>query len=370
MSAVTGGVPAGADDHPVFDATAEKTAWPPLPRAALEGVKSRSRAVLAFQHASACRALSVADVKGERCPKLSLSSRVAVQSLDVGSLVESLTAPRETEEVSWTTWRHEGLRVAVLVGADAGAELQAAAELRPHVLAVRELALNATRGLTEVLAGFSGAVLILLDAGAQRPTGALKRLGIASIWAADDTGASAGLAQVPLTGCKVLEDIPLCRLQTEVELAPLVAAAEPIYQEYFDKGFLEEVSTFKNALTAFLVPDDNESELLGFIVYKFRNYLKTVFVNRVGVPRREQRQGHGKTLMQWLTQKARRMPRDLCMKVILAPTESAIPFYERVGFVQLPPEEGDEGIPYLQYKLGRAYVRPRRLGKLAGGGAA
>lgn len=353
--------------------------WPSLPRAALEGVKSRKKQVLKFQFGSGSLSLDAPDAKERKTasnPSLTLASRVAiaVSSREVDNLMAMLTTPTENPEVSLSVWRHDGLRVAALDGlGDVKEELRSVAELKPHVIAVHAGALlKGGIGLSTALVGFSGALLILLDQeDTLKVSKSLKVFGIDSIWSSGVEDVSSPLACVPIPAPKlgtVLGDIKVKKLQQDPVYRSLSEAAQPVYEHYFQSGLVEDMSQWDDVLVAFLVDDSETPQLLGFIVYKFFPApLRSASIIRVAVLAGQQGNGYGKQLVQWFVEKARRMPRHSCNSVSLTAVASAVTFYERLNFVQAPVDEQagetdntDPDSTRMHYALGRAYVPPRK----------
>lgn len=97
--------------------------------------------------------------------------------------------------------------------------------------------------------------------------------------------------------------------------------------------------------------------------------MKAASIFRVAVPAKLRMFGYGRRLVQWFVEKARRQPRHHTNRVTLNAVPSAIAFYERLHFA--PILEDDDEAPVLAvdaphramrmcYKLGRAYVPPKR----------
>merc|ERR1712048_468462 len=88
--------------------------------------------------------------------------------------------------------------------------------------------------------------------------------------------------------------------------------------------------------------DKEHIGLSAFICYRFLPARRQLCIYRLAVQPECRSRGRGGQLMRWMLEKAHHMPKAQCAWIGLSAVKSAIPFYERFGYVDLTCDDPDD----------------------------
>jgi GNAT superfamily N-acetyltransferase len=340
--------------------------WPkPLP---LEGVKSRKRAIFsvpkAYFKSNGPRSMNT--VSGL---ELTLESRVAaVGERVVQAATDLLLGNRKI--VTGTLARHDSLRVVhlgphLLSTSEPSfdqflAAVNSALEEQPQAVVLEEAASSNCKAWGSVfqailrdpgLKSFRGAVVI----GTSRDTLAAVEQICTGRW----TGAGEWLWQDTMKekehGLEYIEDVLSEPDSGSLNQSFLQEVRELAWAEPFNEDLIEIARSRGWNLTLLTTTasssqccksdsgqepekDCNGRKALGgFVCYKVRS--GTMVITRLAVSESLRTSGYGRQLMQFVLDKAAQLPRSEAAWIAVSSVDTAVPFYERFGFVDMTDDD-------------------------------
>lgn len=340
-----------------------------LAPAPLEGVKSRKKPLFKIDQATVTLDDSGIEVSGLA---LTLDSRIAA----IGDAGRSLVDMLLSGCVPAKAYVHESLNCfhvgPHLAGATASYEQHKKAvsdglRKKPHVVILDEAlsARSKTHGTREWLrffseilrsesfAAFKGAIVVC----SCEETFAVRKL-CSERWLHKKT-----LQQEQITGrgfqiienaieskeSKTLEKSSGGRAQRRGGQRGAAADSEAFLEEareLSDFIFEEDLLKFareKDWKVALLVEEaaSGVQNVRGYLTYKHEPDAE-IHVERLAVSPQQRKRGHGRRLMQWLSEEMMRLPSSECAKITCSAFDEVVPFYQSLGFATCPKPEGKE----------------------------
>jgi len=335
-----------------------EVAWPsPL---SLEGVKSRKRPI--FGVARACfRSKGQQSVNTISGLKLSLESRVAAIGRVGAAASDFLLGTRQP--VTGVVSRHESLSVLhlgphLLGSSEQSAEKYLAAvgnalNEQPQVVILDEAAAAGNVAWSQAFSclinseatwNFKGALVTCI---AQETPAIMQRC--SQRW----TGCAEWLWQEEITeddsSFEILEDV-LSTGKEAVDKALMQEACDAAYNTFNDEDLMELIEkkglklTLLTTTSAAPANEDGQPSrqrrLAGYICYAKRagGYFH---VDRIAVVAGLRKGGLGRRLMRWALEATAQLPRSEVAWISLSAVDTAVPFYERFGFMDMTCDEVD-----------------------------
>jgi len=322
--------------------------WPvPTP---LEGVKSRKRAIFSLEAANVV-------VEGDVVSRISsvrlcLESRVVAVGAAGRALVEVLLGDRKL--AGGRAQAHDGLRAVRLGASTAGcldadghfdeAAVVTALQCRPHVVVLEEgVESEAWASIFEHLLtcaeviSFRGAIVVCAHE---------ETLAVRSLCTERWTGADGWLWQEQLAGdaLEIWEDV-LGALSTKCDksiqpqegMDDLLRECSEVAQHFFSEDSVAKARERGWVLSLLVEPLPAEPpRLCAFMCHRPPGHGRNdLHVARLAVPETARRGGYGQRLMHWILRKAANLPKSECAWVSLSSLDTAMPFYEKFGFIDM-----------------------------------
>lgn len=330
----------------------------------LEGVKSRKRPIFSIEAGEVSLGGDVSRISSVR---ITLQSRIVARGEAGRALVELLLGDRQLK--LGKPHRHAGLVVAHLGPHLSGADKESdeaqhvasiEAELerrRPHIVVLDEARsmgnVSWARAFMAILASptfcaFRGATVVACSSAAEACTAMPL---IEDVCSERWLGADGWLWQESIAGdaLHILEDVlSPCKDGGvgDVHVDVLLQGVRELSRDcFFGEDSVAKAQDREWALSLLVkAPEDGgERKLCGFICVRWPTHSKPeLHIARLAVPKECRSCGHGQRLMQWVLRRAARLPQSVCPWISLSALDTAVPFYEKYGFVDMTADDIDD----------------------------